>query len=191
MPPPLILLTLPPPLNAQPWPIKAPLPLVCWRLSSCLSLICRLFATSPVVTFLRLASPFVAQLPHASILDPTSLFAPAGCRVASLRTSSASRRAAASRLSVSLPSPMRRHLCRRCDCDCHPRCIPSSWRHRPRRRRRRVVVVVSRRTVTMVIVVVNVARCAVAIIIDFAVRRAVAVVVVASLTSSSPVAPAQ
>jgi hypothetical protein len=41
----------------------------------------------------------------------------------------------------------------------------------------------------MVIVVVDVARCAVAIIIDFAVRRAVAIVVVASSTSSSPVAP--
>jgi hypothetical protein len=43
----------------------------------------------------------------------------------------------------------------------------------------------------MVIVIVNVARCAVAIIIDFAVCRAVAVVVVASSTLSSPVAPAQ
>jgi hypothetical protein len=41
----------------------------------------------------------------------------------------------------------------------------------------------------MVIVVVDVARCAVAITIDFAVRRAVAIVVVASSTSSSPVAP--
>ena len=137
MPPPLILLTLPPPLNAQPWPIEAPLPLVCWRLSSRLSLVCRLFAASPVVTFVRLASPFVAQPPHASILDPSSLFAPAGCRVASLRTASASQRAAASRLAVSLPSPMRRHLCRCCDCDCHPRCIPLSWRHCPRRRRHR------------------------------------------------------
>ena len=29
IPPPLILLTLPPPPNAQPWPIKAPSPLVC------------------------------------------------------------------------------------------------------------------------------------------------------------------
>jgi len=41
----------------------------------------------------------------------------------------------------------------------------------------------------MVIIVVDVAHCAVAIIIDFAVRRAVAIVVVASSTSSSPVAP--
>jgi hypothetical protein len=39
----------------------------------------------------------------------------------------------------------------------------------------------------MVIVVVDVARCAVAIIVDFAVRRAVAIVVFASLTL--PVAP--
>jgi len=41
----------------------------------------------------------------------------------------------------------------------------------------------------MVIILVDVARCAVAIIIDFAVRRTVAIVVVASSTSLSPVAP--
>ena len=41
----------------------------------------------------------------------------------------------------------------------------------------------------MVIVVVDVARCAIAIIVDFAVRRAVAIIVIASLTLSSPVAP--
>jgi hypothetical protein len=43
----------------------------------------------------------------------------------------------------------------------------------------------------MVIVVVDVAPCAVAIVVDFAVRRAVVIVVVALLTSSSPVAPSQ
>jgi hypothetical protein len=43
----------------------------------------------------------------------------------------------------------------------------------------------------MVIVFVDVARCAVAIIVDFAVRRAVAIIVVASSTPSSPVAPSQ
>jgi hypothetical protein len=127
MPLPLILSTLPPPLNAQPRPIEEPSPLVCWRLSSRLSLVRRLVG---------FVSPFVAQLPHASILDPSSLFAPAGCRVASLRTASASRRATASRLAVSSPSPMRRRLRRRRDCDCHPRCILSSWRHRPCCRRR-------------------------------------------------------
>ena len=137
MPPPLILSTLPPPLNAQPRPIKAPSPLVCWRLSSRLSLVRRLVVASPVVVCLRLASPFVAQLPHASILDPSSLFAPAGCRVASLRNASASRRATASRLAVSSPSPKRGRLRRRRDCDCHPRRIPSSWRHRPCRLCRR------------------------------------------------------
>jgi hypothetical protein len=41
----------------------------------------------------------------------------------------------------------------------------------------------------MVIVVVDVACCAVTIIIDITVRRAVAIVVVASSTLSSPVAP--
>ncbi len=137
MPPPLILSTLPPPLNTQPRPIEAPLPLVCWRLSSRLSLVRRLVVALPVVACLRLASPFVAQPPHASILDPSSLFVPAGCRVASLRTASTSRRAAASRLAVPLPSPTRRHLCRRRDCDCHPRRIPSSRHHCPRRRCRR------------------------------------------------------
>ena len=51
-----------------------------------------------------------------------------------------------------------------------------------------VVVVVSCRAIAMVIVVVDVAHCAVAIIVDFAVRRAVAIIIVASSTSSSPVA---
>ena len=137
MPPPLILLTLHPPLNVQHRPVEAPSPLVCWRLSSRLSLVCRLVVALPVVACLRLASPFVAQLPHASNLSPSSLIAPAGCRVASLLTASASRRAAASRLAVLSPSPMCRHLCRCRDCGCHPRCIPLSWCHRPRRCNRR------------------------------------------------------
>jgi hypothetical protein len=114
MPPPLILSTLLPPLNAQPWPIQAPSPLVRWRLSSRSPLVHRLVVASPVVARLRLASPFVAQPPHASILDPSSLFPPAGCRVASLCTASASQRAAASRLAVSSPLPMRRRHCRQC-----------------------------------------------------------------------------
>jgi len=114
MPLPLILSTLPPPLNAQSWPIEVPSPLVHWRLSSCLPLVRRLVVTSPVVACLCLASPFVTQPPHASILDPSSLFAPAGCCIASLRTASASRRVAVSRLAVSLPSPMHRRSCRRC-----------------------------------------------------------------------------
>jgi hypothetical protein len=93
MPPPLILLTLLPPLNAQPRPIEAPLPLVHWCLSSRFPLVRRLVVASPVVVCLRLTSHFVGQPPHASILDPSSLFTPAGCRVASLCTASASRRA--------------------------------------------------------------------------------------------------
>jgi hypothetical protein len=93
MPPPLILLTLPPPLNAQPRPIEAPSPLVHWCLSSRLPLVRRLVVASPVVACLRLGTHFFGLLPHASILDPSSLFTPAGCRIASLRTASASRRA--------------------------------------------------------------------------------------------------
>jgi hypothetical protein len=58
----------------------------------------------PVVVCLRLVSPFVAQPPHASILDPPSLFSTAGCRVANIRTASASRRAVASLLAVSSSS---------------------------------------------------------------------------------------
>ena len=112
MPPPLILSTLPPPLNAQPRPIEAPSPLVHWCLSSHLPLVCRLVVALPVVVCLCLASPFVAQLPYMSILGPSSLFAPAGCCVASLRTTSTSQRTAASRLAVSSPSPMRRRSCR-------------------------------------------------------------------------------
>jgi hypothetical protein len=49
MPSPLILSTLPPPLNAQPRPIEAPSPLVHWCLSSCLPLVRRLVVASPVV----------------------------------------------------------------------------------------------------------------------------------------------
>ncbi len=93
MPPPLILSTLLPPLNAQPRPIEAPSPLVHWCLSSRFPLVRRLVVASPVVVCLRLTSHFVGQPPHASILDPSSLFMPAGCRVASLCTASASRRA--------------------------------------------------------------------------------------------------
>ena len=75
MPPPLILSTLPPPLplNAQPWPIEASLPLVRWRLSSRLPLVLQLVVASPVVACLRLASPFVTQLPYASILNRSVL----------------------------------------------------------------------------------------------------------------------
>jgi hypothetical protein len=95
MPPPLILSTLPPPLNAQPRPIEAPSHLVHWCLSSRLPLVCQLVVASPVVACLGLASHFVGQPPHPSILDPFSLFTPAGCCVTSLRTASASQRAGA------------------------------------------------------------------------------------------------
>jgi hypothetical protein len=92
--PPFILSTLPPPLNAQPRPIEASSPLVHWCLSSRLPLVCWLVVALPVVACLCLASHFVGQKPpHASILDPSSLFTPAGCRVTSLRTASTSRRA--------------------------------------------------------------------------------------------------
>jgi hypothetical protein len=100
MPPPLILLTLPPPL-------------VCWHISSHLPLVRRLVVASPAVACLRLMSPFVAQPPHASILDPSSLFAPTGCRIASLCTAFASQHAAVSRLAgASSPSPMHWRSCR-------------------------------------------------------------------------------
>jgi hypothetical protein len=95
MPPPLILSTLPLPLNAQPRPIEAPSHLVHRCLSSHLLLVCQLVVASPVVACLGLASHFVGQPPHPSILDPFSLFTPAGCCVTSLRTASASQRAGA------------------------------------------------------------------------------------------------
>ena len=102
MPPSLILLTLPLPLNAQPWPIKALSPLVRWCLSSHLPLIRRLVVALPVVACLCFASLFAIQPPHAFILDPPSLIAPSGCCLASLCIASTSR----------LPLPM----CRRCCC---------------------------------------------------------------------------
>ena len=172
--------------------VLAPLlPFVSHSPTGCHITCCRV--PPPCVTFCRAA---------AAILYPSSLFPPAGCCVASLRTASTSQRVAVSRLAVLLPLLMRRRLRHHCDCDCHPRRIPSSWRYCPHPRCRLrpspsssstsvaiVVVVVSRRAVTMVIVVVDVARCAIAIIVDFAVRRAVAIIVIASLTLSSPVAP--
>ena len=81
-------------------PIEAPSPLVLGRLSSRLPLVHRLVVASPVVMCLRLVSPFFAQPPHVSILDPPSSISPAGCRVANIRTTSASRRAATSLLAV-------------------------------------------------------------------------------------------
>jgi hypothetical protein len=92
MPPPLVLSTLPLLLKT---PIEAPSPLVLWRLSSRMTLVCRLVVAMSVIVRLRHASNFVDQPHHASILDPPSLFAPAGCSVAYNRTASASRRAAA------------------------------------------------------------------------------------------------
>ena len=138
MPPPLILLTLPPPLNAQPWPIKALSPLVRWCLSSHLPLICLLVVALPVVACLCFASLFAMQPPHAFILDPPSLFAPSGCCHASLCISSTSRRAPASRLAVCCHCRIagvvvvdaQRSLHHR-NCDCHPRCFSSSWHCRP------------------------------------------------------------
>ena len=69
--------------------------------------VCRLVVASPVVACLRLASHFVGQPPHASILDPSSLFMPAGCRVASLRTASSSRRAGAIAGVIKCTAPVR------------------------------------------------------------------------------------
>ena len=159
MPPPLILSTLPPPLNAQPRPIEAPSPLVHWCLSSRLPLVRRLVVASPVVACLRLASHFVGQPPHASILNPSSLFTPAGCRVASLRTASASRRAGAIASAIKCTAPVwppaRRKapptpLQRQCAAACAPQ-----------------IVVGARRAVEIIVDLV--ARRAVAIIVDFVV----------------------
>ena len=88
MPPPLVLSTLPLLLKT---PIEAPSPLVLWCLSSCMPLVRRLVVASSVIMRLRLKSPFIEQPRHASILDPPSSFAPAGCGM----------------------SPHRRHRCRR------------------------------------------------------------------------------
>ena len=155
IPPPLILSTLHRPLNAQPRPIEAPLPLVHWCLSSRLPLVRRLVVASPVVACLRLASHFLGQPPHASILDPSSLFTPAGCCVASLRTASTSQRAGAIAGVIKCTAPVRpparqkappTPLQRRCAAACAPQ-----------------IVVGERR--------------AVAIIVDFFARRAIAIIV--------------
>ena len=49
MPPPVVLLTLRPPLNTRPQPVEAPSPLVCWRLFSCLPLVSWLVVVSTVL----------------------------------------------------------------------------------------------------------------------------------------------
>ena len=79
MPPPLILSTLPPPLNAQPRPIEAPLHLVHWCLLSfasrlpagCRIACCRVLP--PCVTFCRAAAARIHPRPllfvHASWLS--------------------------------------------------------------------------------------------------------------------------
>ena len=94
-PPPLVLSTLPPP---QPLLFNAPPHLVRWRISSRLPLFAGWLSRRLLSRLLRLASPFVAQPPLASILDPPSSLVPAGCCVASCRTASVFRRAAGSRV---------------------------------------------------------------------------------------------
>ncbi len=97
-PPPLVLSTLPQP---QPLLINAPPPLVRWRISSHLPLFAGWLLRRLLSCRLRLASPFIAQPPLTSILDPPSSSAPAGCCVPSCRTASASRHAAGSRVASS------------------------------------------------------------------------------------------
>jgi hypothetical protein len=98
MPPPLILSTLPPPLNAQPRPIEAPSPLVILSTGAS-PLVCLSFAgwlshrlLSPASASRHISSG--SRRMHPSSTPPLcSLFTPAGCHVASLCTASASRRA--------------------------------------------------------------------------------------------------
>ena len=94
-PPPLVISTLPPP---QPLLINAPPPLVRWRISSRWPMFAGWLSRRLLSRRLRLASPFVAQPPLASILDPLSSLVPAGCCFASCHTASTSRRAAGSRV---------------------------------------------------------------------------------------------
>jgi hypothetical protein len=75
---PLVLSTLPPP---QPLLINALPPLVRWRISSRLPLFAGWLSRRLLSRRLRLALPFVAQPPLASILDPPSSLVPAGCCV--------------------------------------------------------------------------------------------------------------
>ena len=193
MPPPVVLLTLRPPLNTRPQPVEAPSPLVCWRLFSCLPLVSWLVVVSTAVACLRLASPFVTLPPHASIINPPSLFAPAGCRFASLRTTSASRRAAAWQLAVSLPSPIRRRCCRQC-ADVFAVVAIAIVALVTRRQAASLMPLsslssLSTKSITIVIIIVSpraiaiivnfVACCAVANIADFVACCAVAIVVVA------------
>ena len=131
MPPPLILLTLLPPLNIQPQPIEASLPLVRCHLSSRLPLVRRLVVPSPVVTCIRLASPFIFVRAswvsrrislHCLCLSMCCRLTP-GCAIA------------IADVQVKFPL-MCRHLHHHCDCDCHPRCTLSSWCRCPCRCRR-------------------------------------------------------
>ena len=169
-------------------------PLVCWRLSSHLHLVCRLVVASHIVACLHLASPFVAQPPLASILDPPSLFASAGCCIAPLRTASASRRAAASRLTtdrvvavteahvllpmIAIVALVRCHR-HRCHFPLHPTLSPVTLS--PSSLLPYSIVVVTHRPVAppvVAIIIIVVTPRAFAIIVDFVTRLAIAIVLV-------------
>jgi hypothetical protein len=193
MPPPLILSTLPPPLNTQPWPIEAScllaplLPFVSRSPAGCRIACCRVFSASRhlssrsrhthpsltpplcsrqlVVVSHLFAPPLPLDVPppHDWLCHCrrrcTGIFAVIAIAIVTLVTSC---RAGVIALVVVIVDVRRHRCCSR---------------------------LVSRHAVAMIIVVVDAARCAVTIIVDFTVRRTVAIVVVASPTSSSPVAP--
>ena len=134
MPPPLILSTLPPPLNAQPWPIEAPLPLVRWRFSSHLPLVRRLVVASTSAS----ASRHLLSRSRRGVYPRPLRFVRASwllCRISSQRLRLSTRHrlttgcvVAVADAQASLPSS-RLQL--------SPSSHPVELRHRPRRCRRR------------------------------------------------------
>jgi hypothetical protein len=94
---PLVLSTLPLP---QPLPINTPPSLVCWHISSRLPLFAGWLLCRLLLRRLRLASSFVTQPSLATIINPPSSFALAGCFVKSRHTASTSQCATGSHLAT-------------------------------------------------------------------------------------------
>jgi len=143
MPLPVVLMALPPPLNAQPWPIGDPLPLVRCPLAPLLPFASRSSAGCRVtccrVPLLRQLLP-CSRLTHLSsthLLHSRQLVVPSHLSTPppplDMLPPHNWLRVAITNVRMSLLS-LRRRLCRRCDCDCHPCRLSStlsSWRHRP------------------------------------------------------------
>jgi hypothetical protein len=118
MPPPVILSTLPPPLNTQPCRLLSAVasPPVCLSFAGWLPC-CMLSWLSHCMLSGAYAWRHISLCSRLTHPSSTPFFVCASWLLHhTIRTASASRCAAASRLAVLSPSPMRRHRYRQCTC---------------------------------------------------------------------------